>query len=39
MRAWAAGIEERWGWKAAHSGIGPEHPVHGAPTQMMVFSR
>ncbi|MDX6751699.1 3' terminal RNA ribose 2'-O-methyltransferase Hen1 [Geminicoccaceae bacterium 1502E] len=39
MRSWAAGIEERWGWKAAHSGIGPEQPVHGAPSQMMVFTR
>ena len=39
FRAWAAGIEERHGYRAAFSGIGEAHPELGAPTQMAVFAR
>jgi 3' terminal RNA ribose 2'-O-methyltransferase Hen1 len=39
LRAWAAGVEERYGYRAAHSGIGDAHPDLGAPTQMAVFTR
>jgi 3' terminal RNA ribose 2'-O-methyltransferase Hen1 len=39
MTAWAATIETRYGYRAAHCGIGTAHPELGAPTQMMVFTR
>lgn len=39
FRAWAAGIEAASGYRAAFSGIGTDHPEHGPPTQMAVFSR
>lgn len=39
FRDWAGGIEERYGYKAQLSGIGPEDETHGTPTQMAVFTR
>ncbi len=39
FRTWAAGIEDRYGYRAAFSGIGPDYPEFGAPTQMAVFAR
>ena len=39
LREWAGGVEERYGYRAAHSGIGETHPDLGAPTQMAVFTR
>ena len=39
LAAWAAGIEARFGYKCAISGIGADDPVHGPITQMAVFSR
>jgi 3' terminal RNA ribose 2'-O-methyltransferase Hen1 len=35
---WVAGIEEAYGYQADVSGIGVEHPEHGCPTQMVVFT-
>jgi 3' terminal RNA ribose 2'-O-methyltransferase Hen1 len=37
--AWIASIEERYGYTAAVSSIGDEHPDHGAVTQVAVFTR
>jgi 3' terminal RNA ribose 2'-O-methyltransferase Hen1 len=39
FRAFADGIESRYGYKAAISGIGREDETLGAPTQMAVFTR
>lgn len=39
FRSWAARIETGFGYSAAISGIGKEHELHGAPTQMATFSR
>jgi 3' terminal RNA ribose 2'-O-methyltransferase Hen1 len=39
FRAWANGIEERYGYRTAISGIGREDETLGAPTQMAVFTR
>ena len=39
FQAWVAAIEVRHGYRAAISGIGEAHAVHGAPTQMAVFTR
>lgn len=38
-RAWASMIEERFGYKAAHSGIGEDHPEFGPVSQVVVFKR
>lgn len=37
--AWLARIAERYGYAASVSGIGTDHPDHGPPTQMVVFTR
>jgi 3' terminal RNA ribose 2'-O-methyltransferase Hen1 len=39
FRAWADGIESRYGYKAAISGIGRKDETLGSPTQMAVFTR
>jgi 3' terminal RNA ribose 2'-O-methyltransferase Hen1 len=39
FRAWADGIEERYGYRTVISGIGREDETLGAPTQMAVFTR
>jgi SAM-dependent methyltransferase len=39
FRAWAEPVAGRHGYEVAFSGIGTEDPVHGAPTQMAVFTR
>lgn len=39
FRVWADDIAQRHGYSVSYSGIGEEHPVHGTPTQMAVFSR
>jgi 3' terminal RNA ribose 2'-O-methyltransferase Hen1 len=36
---WAGGVAERYGYEVALSGIGPEDPELGCPTQMAVFRR
>lgn len=37
--AWVAGVTDRRGYRATISGIGPEDPDTGPPTQMAVFTR
>ncbi|MCP5033306.1 MAG: methyltransferase domain-containing protein, partial [Actinomycetia bacterium] len=39
MAAWAADISDRYDYRVAHSGIGPDDSATGPPTQMVVFSR
>jgi 3' terminal RNA ribose 2'-O-methyltransferase Hen1 len=39
FRAWAAGIEARYGYRAAYSGIGEDHPELGPVSQVAVFTR
>lgn len=39
FQAWAHGIAERFGYTVRFLPVGPEHSVHGPPTQMGVFSR
>jgi 3' terminal RNA ribose 2'-O-methyltransferase Hen1 len=39
FRAWSGGICDAYGYKAVHSDIGAVHDVHGAPTQMALFTR
>jgi 3' terminal RNA ribose 2'-O-methyltransferase Hen1 len=39
FRAWATAIETCFGYSAAFSEIGTAHKIHGAPTQMAVFTR
>jgi 3' terminal RNA ribose 2'-O-methyltransferase Hen1 len=39
MRAWAEGIENRYGYRADHSELGESHAEFGAPSQMVVFTR
>ena len=36
---WARRVAGRRGYDVRFEGIGPEHPAHGAPTQMGVFTR
>jgi 3' terminal RNA ribose 2'-O-methyltransferase Hen1 len=36
---WATGVAERRGYEVTFSGIGPDDPVVGSPTQMAVFTR
>ena len=36
---WAAQVNERYGYQAEITGIGPEDPEVGSPTQMVVFRR
>ena len=37
--SWADSVAKRFGYKVAVSGIGPDDPEVGAPTQMAVFTR
>nr|MCQ3808529.1 methyltransferase domain-containing protein [Acidimicrobiia bacterium] len=37
--AWADSIRDRYGYSCEISGIGPDDPVHGPPTQMAVLRR
>lgn len=37
--AWTNSIEAAFGYRGERSGIGPDDPVHGPPTQMVVFRR
>lgn len=37
--AWAHGISDQFGYGCEISGIGPDDPARGRPTQMAVFSR
>ena len=39
FQAWAGGVAERRHYDVRFQDIGPEHPTHGAPTQMGVFIR
>ncbi|MFN9972860.1 MAG: 3' terminal RNA ribose 2'-O-methyltransferase Hen1, partial [Phycisphaerae bacterium] len=39
FRTWADAICATYAYKATHSDIGVVHDVHGAPTQMAVFTR
>jgi 3' terminal RNA ribose 2'-O-methyltransferase Hen1 len=39
FQAWAGAAAERFGYTVRFLPVGPEDPVHGAPTQMGVFSR
>ncbi|MEW9309586.1 3' terminal RNA ribose 2'-O-methyltransferase Hen1 [Labrys neptuniae] len=39
MRTWATDIETRYGYTAEYAELGPNHPDHGAPSQMVVFRR
>lgn len=39
LRAWAADVEARWGYRAAHSGIGEVDPERGPISQLVVFTR
>jgi 3' terminal RNA ribose 2'-O-methyltransferase Hen1 len=39
FRTWAAQIETEFGYRAAFSEIGETNALHGAPTQMAVFTR
>jgi SAM-dependent methyltransferase len=38
FRTWARGVADRLGYAVALAGIGEPDPLHGAPTQMAVFS-
>ncbi|MGI5246238.1 3' terminal RNA ribose 2'-O-methyltransferase Hen1 [Dactylosporangium sp. CA-139066] len=37
--AWCDGVAERYGYAVTRSGIGPEDPAAGSPTQMAVFRK
>lgn len=39
FRSWAEGIAERRGYSVEFRPIGPEDPVHGAPTQLALFRK
>ena len=39
FQEWALGVAGRWAYHVRFHGIGSEHPEHGAPTQMGVFTR
>lgn len=39
LATWAATVEERFGYRREITGIGPDDPVHGPPTQLAVFHR
>jgi hypothetical protein len=39
FQAWAERIAAEYGYKVRFEGLGEEHPEHGAPAQMGVFSR
>jgi hypothetical protein len=39
FRAWAKGIAARFGYRAAYSGIGEDHPELGPVSQVAVFTR
>lgn len=39
LQAWAKQVAERYGYSPRFSSVGPEDPVVGAPTQMVVFEK
>jgi hypothetical protein len=39
FRIWAEKLGNAFGYKVRLQAVGPEDPVHGAPTQMAVFSQ
>jgi 3' terminal RNA ribose 2'-O-methyltransferase Hen1 len=39
FEAWAGATADRYGYRVAHAGIGPDDPEVGPPTQMAVFTR
>ncbi len=39
FEAWATGLAQRNGYAVTFAGIGPAHPVLGAPSQMAVFTQ
>ena len=39
FQGWATGIAARFGYEVRFLPVGPEHPEHGSPTQMGVFTR
>lgn len=39
FRAWATGVAGRFGYSVRFLPVGPDHPEHGSPTQMGVFTR
>ncbi|WP_460629188.1 3' terminal RNA ribose 2'-O-methyltransferase Hen1 [Intrasporangium mesophilum] len=39
LAAWAGHVGNAFGYAVELGGIGPEHPDHGCPTQLAVFSR
>jgi len=39
FRAWAAGVADRYGYRARFLPVGPEDPRDGPPTQLAVFSK
>lgn len=39
FRAWGERVAAAYGYKVRFEGLGEEHPEHGAPAQMGVFSR
>lgn len=39
FQAWAGRVGAGYGYAVRFEGLGEEHPEHGAPTQMAVFSR
>jgi 3' terminal RNA ribose 2'-O-methyltransferase Hen1 len=38
FRTWATGVAGRFGYAVRFLPVGPEHPEHGPPTQMGVFT-
>ena len=39
LAQWAAGVAGRYGYQVQLSGIGPEEPKLGCPSQLAVFRR
>ena len=39
FRSWSAGVARRNGFQVRCSGLGPPHPIRGAPTHLAVFHR
>ncbi len=39
LRDWADGVSRQFGYQVTLSGVGPDHPALGRPTQLAVFSR
>jgi hypothetical protein len=39
FRAWTERVAAAHGYAVRHEGLGDEHPEHGAPSQLAVFTR